>query len=164
MVFPKLEYPLAITQFTPDSAAALCQKKIQVMLPKLGCNRNLPRAVVFGPVAMGGLGLHDLYVEQGVQQILALVGYSREASETSWMMTIELEWCQVQAGAGVNLLESPQPGFDYVKPCWIMSIHAFLVQFDLRVEFTHTHRPKPLCDHDQFLRQSSPQQDAESRR
>jgi hypothetical protein len=82
---------------------------------------------------------------------LALVGYSREASETSWMMTIELEWCQVQAGAGVNLLESPQPGFDYVKPCWIMSIHAFLVHFDLRVEFTHTHRPKPLCDHDQFL-------------
>jgi hypothetical protein len=41
--------------------------------------------------------------------------------------------------------------FDYVKPCWIMSIHAFLVQFELRVEFTHTRRPKPLCDHDQFL-------------
>ena len=126
MVCPKLEYPLAVTQFTPGQCNRILSKKFRVMLPTLGFNRNLPRAVVFGPVAMGGLGLHDLYVEQGVRQISALVGHLRQASETSRMMTIELEWCQVQAGTGVNLLESPQPGFDYVKPCWIMSIHAFL--------------------------------------
>ena len=49
MVCPKLEYPLAVTQFTPGQCNRILSKKIRVMLPKLGFNRNLPRAVVFGP-------------------------------------------------------------------------------------------------------------------
>jgi hypothetical protein len=38
---------------------------------------------------MGGLGLHDLYVEQGVRQISNLVGHLHQASATGRMMTIE---------------------------------------------------------------------------
>ena len=82
---------------------------------------------------MGGLGLHNLYVEQGERQISNLVGHLCQASETGRMMMIEHEWCQVQSGTGVNLLESPQRGYDYVESCWIISIQQFLVEYDLRI-------------------------------
>ena len=151
MVCPKLEYPLGVTQFSPDQCAKIASKLLSVQLPRLGFNRHLPRAVVFGPISMGGLGLHDLYVEQGVRQISNLVGHLRQASETGRMMTIEHEWCQVQSGTGVNLLELPQRGDEYVDSCWIMSIQRFLVEHNRRIELTDTHHPQPLCDHDEFI-------------
>jgi hypothetical protein len=146
MVCLKLKYPLGVTQFSPDQLAKIASKLLSVQLPGLGFNRHMPRAVVFGPISMG-----DLYVEQGVRQIANLVGRLRQASETGRIMTIEQEWCQVQSGTGVNLLESPPHSYEYVKPCWIMSIQQFLAEQDLRIELTINHHPQQLCDHDEFI-------------
>jgi hypothetical protein len=57
-------------------------------------------------VELGGFGFHDLFIEQGIHQVTALVGYLPEKkSKTSNMMKIELDWCHLQAGTGDHLLE-----------------------------------------------------------
>jgi hypothetical protein len=43
----------------------------------MGYNRHTPKEVVYGPPAMGGLGFHDLIIEQGIHQVTALVGHLR---------------------------------------------------------------------------------------
>jgi hypothetical protein len=96
MVCPKLEYPLTVTQFTQDQCDKITSPVLCACMLQMGYNRNSPKEVVYGPVEMGALGLHDLYVEQGIEQVSALVGHLREKkSKTGQMMRIELDWCHI---------------------------------------------------------------------
>jgi len=44
-----------------------------VLLNKISFNQNFPRAVMYGPLEMGGLGLFTIYVEPGIAKIGVLV-------------------------------------------------------------------------------------------
>ena len=75
----------------------------------------------------------------------------RQHSETSKMMQIELQWCQVQAETGKHLLADPTDPIDYIKTCWIMSIRDFLRTYGLQVDFTETAAVKLQSRNDEFL-------------
>ena len=122
MVCPKLEFPLAVTQFTQKECDRISSPVLNACLSKMGYNRNMPCEVVYGPQAMFGIGMHDYYIEQGIHQLSTLVSHLWQDSETGQMMRIELQWCQVQAGTAISLLEDPSALIDYIEMCWIMSI------------------------------------------
>ena len=42
-------------------------------LPKMGYNRHTARAIVYGAEEHGGIGVENLYAEQSIEQIKALV-------------------------------------------------------------------------------------------
>jgi hypothetical protein len=152
MVCPAIEYPLTVTQFTQDQCDNITSPILRSSMSQMGYNRNSPKEVVYGPVEMGGFGFHDLFIEQGIQQVTALMGHLREAkSKTGKMMKIEMDWCHLQAGTGDHLLETPGTNIDYIETCWIMSIRAFLHTYGLRMEFTEHSRQEPLCEGDEFI-------------
>jgi hypothetical protein len=74
MVCPKLEYPLAVTQFTQSECNDITSPVLRACLSKMGYV-NMRREVVYGPVEMGGLGAHDYFIEQGIQQVSMLGGH-----------------------------------------------------------------------------------------
>ena len=118
----------------------------------MGYNRHMPREVVYGPIQMGGLGMHDLYIEQGIKATTALMGHLREPnSYTGKMMRIELQWCQVQAGISTNLLEEPSIAVEYIETCWIMNLRNFLDTYGMHVNITCPDIPKIACENDEFL-------------
>ena len=151
MVRPKLEYPLAVTQFTQLQCDKITSPVIRACLSKMGYNSNSPKEVVLGPSELFGFGVHDYYVEQGIRQLTALVGHIRQDSEVGRMIRIELQWCQVQAGTANHLLGNPVDPIDYIETCWIMSIRDFLRTYDLRVDFSAAPLPTIQCEHDEFL-------------
>jgi hypothetical protein len=135
MVRPKLEYPLAVTQFTQLECDQITSPVIRACLSKMGYNRNSPKEVVYGPKELFGYGIHDYYIEQGIPQLTALVGHIRQDSKTCRLMRIELQWCQVQAGIASHLLGDTSVPIDYIETCWIMCIRDFLRTYGLRVDF-----------------------------
>ena len=152
MVCPALEYPLTITQFTQEQCDKITSPILRSCMSQMGYNRNSPKEVVYGPVEMDGFGLHDLFIEQGIHQVTALVGHLREKkSKTGNMMKIELDWCHVQAGTADHLLEHPCTKIDYIETCWIMSIRDFLRMYNVRMEFTEHSHPVDLCEGDEFI-------------
>lgn len=152
MICPKLEFPLAVTQFTQKECDSITSPVIRICLSKMGYNNCMPREVVYGPKSLGGLGLHDYYVEQGIRQISALVGHVRQSSTTGNMMLLELQWCQMQAGTSILLLESPQIPIDYIETCWIMSIRDFLCTYNLHLNLTsNIALPQLQCINDSFV-------------
>ena len=72
-----ISYTLAITTFTERNLRDIQQKATELMLPKLGYNRKISRALVYGPVSHGGIGLYHLYGEQGRMQIYQFVKFWR---------------------------------------------------------------------------------------
>ena len=136
VICPKLEYPLGITQFTQAQCDQITAPVISAVLASLGYNRNMPRTVVYGPIRLGGIGLHDMYIEQGIRQIMLLVGHIRQESETSFLIEASIQWCHIQAGSEFHLLEHPDFPVDYIENCWIMCIRDFLRTFGLSMSFT----------------------------
>jgi hypothetical protein len=141
-----------ITQFTQEQCDKITSPVLRVCMAKMGYNRNSPKEVVYGPVEMGGFGLHDLYVEEGIRQVSALVVHPREPkSKTGQMMRIELDRCHVQAGTADHFLEHPNTNIDYIETCWIMAIRDFLRTYNVRMEFTTHSHPVALCVEDVFI-------------
>jgi hypothetical protein len=152
MVCPALEYPLTVTQFSQERCDKITSPILRSSLSQMGYNRNSPKEVVYGPEETGGLGPHDLFIEQGIAQVTALVGHLRETqSKTGNMMKIELDWCHLQAGTANHLLENPFTKIDYIETCWIMSIRDFLRMYKVRMEFTEHSHPVALCEGDEFI-------------
>jgi len=151
MVCPKLEHPLAVTQFTQEQCHKILSPVLNAALPKMGFNRNMPREVVFGPQPLGGMGHHDFYIEQGIQQLCELVGHLRQDSETGRMMKIELQWCQIQAGTSDHLLSAPDSAIDYIENCFIMNLRDFCRTYKLRLDFTENLQQTKQCQGDVFL-------------
>jgi hypothetical protein len=146
------EYPLTVTQFTQDQCDKIQAPVLRSCMSQMGYNRNSPKEVVYGPVELGGFGFHDLFIEQGIHQVTALVGHLREKkSNTGKMIKIELDWCHVQAGTADHLLENPCTKIDYIETCWIMSIRDFLRMYNVRLEFTEHSHPEKLCEGDEFI-------------
>jgi len=152
MVYPKLEFPLTVTQFSQKQCDRILSPILNVCLPKMGFNRHMPREVVFGPLCAGGLGFHDLYIEQGIKHVQCLVGHLREPdSQTGKMLRIEMDWCQRQAGIGTHLLTNVDMDIDYIEDCWIMGLRDYLRTYGFHLEFTTVNLPKLQCENDQFL-------------
>jgi ribonuclease HI len=151
MVCPKLEYPLGATQFTQQECDIITSPVLRASLSKMGYNCNMPKEVIYGPPALFGIGMHDYYIEQGIHQLLALFGHIRQDSETSRMMRIELQWCQVQAGTQRHLLAEPTDDIDYIETCWIMCIRDFLRTYGLRIDMTTNEEPVVQSLKDEFL-------------
>ena len=151
MVCPKLEYPLAVTQFSQKQCDRISSPALRACLSQMGYNCNMPREVVYGPLELGGLGMHDYFIEQGIAQIATLVGHTRQDSETAKMIAIELQWCQVQAGTAFHLLESPDIAIEYVETCWVMCVRSFLSTYKLRMHFTTIVQPGIQCAGDEFI-------------
>ena len=70
---PTICYPLHHTTFSDNECDKLQSPPLRALLPKLGYNRNFPRAVVHGPYALGGNQMIDLKVEQFVLQLTDLM-------------------------------------------------------------------------------------------
>jgi len=72
-ILRKMAYPLAVTTFTETQCNELMKPILSVGLPKIGCIRSMPWAVVHGPLDKAGLNIPNLYTEQAITQILMLL-------------------------------------------------------------------------------------------
>ena len=90
------------------------------LLPKLGCNRNVPLLMCYNPPFLLGLGLHDPFLEQGMKKLDILVTHGRLDTMTSKFIQTSLEHDMLELGSFTPLFYL---SYDYhqclVTPTWI---------------------------------------------
>ena len=123
---PGLTYSLGITCLNRKEATSVQKRAIGPILASMGVNRNMHRAVVYGPTGYGGLGFKCLSTEQGIQQIEHLVGHLRLCTTIGKLITIALSLHQLTAGISRPLLEFPDIKIPYLDKGWFTSIRDFL--------------------------------------
>jgi hypothetical protein len=72
-----LSYGTAVTSLKVKECEDIQRPMVNVILPKMGVNRNTARNVVFGTCNYGGLGLDHLAAVQGFAQLQYLIGSLR---------------------------------------------------------------------------------------
>ena len=143
---PSLRYGLGTCFFQPSDLLRIQRPAINTILPKMGFNRHLPRAVVFGPRNLGAMGLPSLVYEQGLQQIQFIGRHLRSpTSPLRSLFQIAIEWFRILAGYTTCPLASPHLPIAHVElASWFKSLKEFLATIRHSLDIPNLYHPRPL--------------------
>lgn len=102
---PTIKYALPVTLFNGKQLQRIQQKFINSYLPKVCMNRHFPRALVFGPTTLGGVGIMDLKVEQPLQAIKSMTGHLRRNNNAGKMIRATLYFTQIKVGISTPFIK-----------------------------------------------------------
>lgn len=144
---PKITFCLLITTFTMEQCNKIQCPVFQATLPRLGLNRNFPRAVIYGPTRFGGLAFPHLYTEQGLLHLKWLIFFARNMRQTSTLFNITLRHTQLEAGIGVSIMKL-NPKLSYLTESWLTHTISFLHQNEISLILTTEWIPPIQREHD----------------
>ena len=93
-----ITYALSITTFSELQLNEIQKKIIYLLLPKLGLNRNTPRAVIYGPACRGGRSILDLRLEQPSKHYKTNMGHIRRGDQAGSALLTTLHDTQLESG------------------------------------------------------------------
>lgn len=93
-----IRYALPITTFNTDQLHEIQKKFIYLLLPKIGLNRHMPRAVIYGPKKYGGREIMDIRLEQPILHYLHNLGHLRRKDMAGKALSITLNDTQLESG------------------------------------------------------------------
>jgi len=99
---PAVRYFLHHTCFSIQDARKLETKWMLALLPKLGYNRNMPRAIIFGPQDLGGSGLIKIEYQQVACQTEDFICTLRKGDDMSMNYKIAAEAIQALLGSNTQ--------------------------------------------------------------
>ena len=107
-------YPYTVTTFSTKELDLIQKKPLRKILPKLGINRNMPRAVLFGLRSIGGRQLTDLRVEQPAQNYYATLGHLRRNDKVAALLIATARDLQIEVGISKPFFTVDPNNFEYI--------------------------------------------------
>ena len=101
----------------------------------------------------------DTRVEQGVQNILALLNRIGMQHKTGHGMLISLRHAQLEAGVGYNLLDQTQTKLSYLTASWITGVRGFCGTSDISLILWRAKTVPLSCDYDAYIMEMAMAQD-----
>ncbi|KAI2496301.1 hypothetical protein MHU86_18213 [Fragilaria crotonensis] len=102
---PAVSYPLASSSLSKQCLENVQRKAMSIIVPRCGFNRNTKKAILYGPLALGGASFRSLVVQQGVAQVMMFVRQWRTNSIAGKLLRIAVSWFQSQVGVSYSFLE-----------------------------------------------------------
>ncbi|MGH7974392.1 MAG: hypothetical protein ACREBR_02605, partial [bacterium] len=134
---PKIEFSSPVVCLTEGEANDIQRPVLNAVLAKTGMNRNMPRAVIFGPHELGGLNWPNLYTEIGINHLKYLIGHIRMGDVTGKLMEISLAHLQLRTGSGRPALTAPIADYTYaLEGTWIEWVWSFTSEMNASIELT----------------------------
>ena len=124
---PSICYGLQSGCLTLKQAEKAQSQFTMAILPRMGYNRNTPRAIIFGESIKGGAGLRHLYSEQGTRQIRSTLYHIRKGTALGTTILIQLKWAQLVCGTSIPILTDINRRIPHLSnERWITTLHHFL--------------------------------------
>jgi hypothetical protein len=145
---PSICYPLAATSTRKSQLQSLQKPVIHAVLARMGFNRHMPREVVLASRLKSGIGLLDLYSEQGARQVQLIISHLRAQSYLHPTFIILLESFQLSAGLIENPLFYTGP-IQYVRSPWLLSLREYLNNIKASIVINEIKTLQPIRKYDQ---------------
>jgi hypothetical protein len=102
-IFRTLAYPLPALNLSKKEWDGIMSPLLATVLPRLGICRHFPRAMVFAPVKVFGLGFQHLYMLQVITRMKDLVYHTANNMITGRLYRASLELLHVELGSFLPL-------------------------------------------------------------
>jgi hypothetical protein len=146
--FRSVGFPLPTLATDEENLDSVQRPAIAPLLQQLGYNRHMPREVVFGPKALGGINLFDLKTAYGVEALLFFQESVFRRDDVGTAALISLQTSQLEAGIQTPLLQDTSVHVPYLTPTWILSIRQFMYNHHLSLQVTESLNLTPTCQED----------------
>jgi Reverse transcriptase (RNA-dependent DNA polymerase) len=125
-----LAYPLPITTFSRKECDWIMAPVLRVALSHSGVCNNLPRAIVYAPLKYQGLGIPDIYIEQGLMKLMRLIKFGRKSRHlTSSLIRHNCEAMKMEMGMNGYLFHHDPTIWDpIVTATWLKWTWKFAAQ------------------------------------
>ena len=135
-VLPRLLYGLESTSFRERDCRYIMAPALKVGLNLCGTVRTLPHPIVFGPEELLGLGIHDIYLTQGIRHLQALSVYGpMDTSLTGKLIRGLMEQAAVDVGVGSSVLSLSFVKFgSLLANGWVKTLWRFCSEFNIQVD------------------------------
>ena len=149
---PSITYPMVITPLDKSQCYNLDARFLRSLLPRCGYNRNIPRAVRYGPMNMGGAGFKDLYVGQGSLLLQQVQKYlNSPGTPIGRLLRITISWTQAFLGTSRFFLQHPHDTIPPVSPSLLLDLRQFLQHIDGAIALIDPPLPVLLRQHDRNI-------------
>jgi hypothetical protein len=107
-------------------------------LPCSGIARTFPRALVYGLIEYQGLGIPNLYINQGLSHIERILKYSHLDDDIpGQLIRASVEQLKLEIGCNGLTLSLPYVHFSKLATkCWIRQTWQFMNTYQIRIEDT----------------------------
>ena len=119
----KVRYPMSIIGLTPKQCAKIESPVVSACLSAAGLCRTFPRAVVFAPVHLGGLGWQSMSTIQAQEVTIIILRHVKMNDTVGKLILISLQLAQLTAGTTQPLLEPNKAMPAYIGMSWIYDLH-----------------------------------------
>jgi hypothetical protein len=113
---------------------------MHTILPTLGYNRHTPRALVYGPIQYGGLGIHNIATGQGVVHVKYTMSSLRNNNRDYLTILTLLEAYCITAGIIGNPLKNTTT-IEYITTPWLDTTREYLQSINATITLPSTHFP-----------------------
>ena len=138
---PAIEHVLPATTFTERQIQTIHRKVMPRLLSRSGISRNYPRALVFGPTEIGGLGFPHIGYMQLATKVNLIIKNVRANTTLGRTFMIMMEQAQMQAGIQDQILATTQE-VKYIESEWISSTQSRLQNIGAKITIEDYWTPK----------------------
>ncbi|KAI2501852.1 hypothetical protein MHU86_12617 [Fragilaria crotonensis] len=148
---PAMRYSLAALAVDEEELGSVQSKVLAAMLQGMGVSSKLPTAIRHAPLDMGGIELLDLRTEMGIASLRLIRNSVFANSEVGKMIVMNVQYSQLEAGTGYNILEKPSQHVSYLTPTWITSVRQFISNHAITITFTEQLLPALRTTRDKYI-------------
>ena len=151
-IMQSLKYPLPALTLTEAECKSIMAPILDVALPQSHICRTFPRAAVYGPKSLMGLGKTDLYVRQGTTQIAILQQYLQTNTITGELLRANIEAVKMHLGMRDNIFNLDYKRLHQLAPSSLIKhIWQFCNKNNIHIEETTTTNMIPRRENDKFI-------------
>jgi hypothetical protein len=129
---PAMLYSLPAVCLNEKKLSKIQRRVIGKFLQIFGFEEKFPRAVVFGSMLHGGLGLRKLFSDGMCIKVESLLCHINFLSSLGKSMRTNITWIHIILGVGTPLLESDQ-FIQCIQDNWFLNIRDFLLQIKAKI-------------------------------
>jgi hypothetical protein len=136
-------YSLTSVDLTQKQLETLQKIIIGPFIQKCGYERCFPRDVVYGPMKLGGLNMHHIYVETNCRKIETLITHINADTELGRLFICTLKWYQMTLGLMKGIFEGAKVE-KYMTKDWFTELAKFLEQIQCEIRIKKLWKPSLL--------------------
>jgi hypothetical protein len=125
---------------------------MSIIVSRCGFNRNTKKAILYGPLTLGGTSFCSLFVQQGVSQVMMFIRHWRKHSRvTGKLFRIAISWFHSQVDVSFSILEQVHHPLPHLESKWLLSLRSFLAKLKAKLHLDKSYLPALQRLHDAFI-------------
>ena len=142
-LLPAIRYFFPIAQLPTYQLLEQYQRISKVITNALGLNQHFPKAILHGPMLLGGLELPDWELMSISARLATLMYHIRAADDTGKLLSISIQWTQLEIGTNDLFLNlKPSTFLSLTTPTWITSLWKAMSPYN--IQFTPSSLPSSI--------------------